>query len=123
MSTPDAIARLQALIAERPILAEPLKGLSDPAIGAENGITIEAADLRAYFQAAIAKARASGDLSDAQLDGVAGGGVTDAILLSVFTLGLGCATVSAIAASSYRNCENSLKNIVLFPGEMPSRGP
>ena len=34
MSTPDAIARLQALIAERPILAEPLKGLSDPAIGA-----------------------------------------------------------------------------------------
>jgi hypothetical protein len=82
MSASEAIARLQALITARPALADPLKGLTDPAIAAErlagiageNGITIEAAALLAYFEAAIANAHASGALSDEQLDGVAGGG-------------------------------------------------
>jgi hypothetical protein len=125
MSTPDAVTRLQALIAERPALADPLRGLTDPAlvaerlaaIGAENGLTVKAADLRAHFETTLAKAQAPGELSDAQLDGVAGGGVADAVLFSIFTLGIGCAVVSAVAGANKRNCGADLERTTLYaPG-------
>ena len=82
MTDADSLDRLQALLARHPALLDKMKGGADPdtaadelvKIARDNGIALDAADLRGHFKQAAAKAHAPGALSDDALDDVAGGG-------------------------------------------------
>ncbi|AWK88779.1 hypothetical protein [Azospirillum thermophilum] len=82
----NPIAQFQALFSTQPELARPLQDVADPShmaemlarIGAANGIPTSAAEIRRNIDAALASARsragmADAELSDADLDAVAGG--------------------------------------------------
>lgn len=90
----EAVARL---ISDRPDLAEALQAASDAdeaiaviaKAGSESGFTVDTAGLKALLAGQAADAK----LSEAELDKVAGGSVGGAVL-SIFTVGIGCAAVS-----------------------------
>lgn len=77
----NPIAQFQALFAAQPDLARPLRDIADPSrmaetlarIGAANGIPTSAAEIRRNIDAALASARNRAELSDTDLDAVAGG--------------------------------------------------
>ena len=95
------LAELQQLLAQNPELLAQVQTVHDPAqaatliaqAAAHKGLTISAAELTAHFAASAPTGQQA--LSDAQLDLVAGGGTAvDAVFMSIFTLGIGCAVVS-----------------------------
>lgn len=95
----DPVTRFQELFAANPELAAPLRSIADPAtaaetlarIGAANGIATNAAEIRRHIDAALANAQRRGELSDDELDGVAGGTTAlMAVLTSLSAVGAGC---------------------------------
>lgn len=115
MTSNTAIESLSRLIAEKPALAEALKsvGDADQAVeilakaGTENGITVDKAALKTLLAERTAAAGAK--LSDVDLDHVAGGSLGGA-LLSIFSIGTGCALLSVNAALGKRNCSDEINN-------------
>lgn len=115
MTSNTTIESLSRLIAEKPALAEALKsvGDADQAVeilakaGTENGIAVDKAGLKALLAERTAAAGAK--LSDADLDQVAGGSLGGA-LLSIFSVGFGCATISISAAMGKQNCGEEINN-------------
>ena len=108
--TPDTIAQLQTLIQADPALVTQLRSCTDAAssaaviakAAAAKGITVSSPDLLAHFEAITAT---QGAMSDAELEQVAGGDKTAAILMSVFTAGVGCAIASiAVALKKEPGC-------------------
>ncbi|BCO25555.1 hypothetical protein MIZ03_0416 [Rhodoferax lithotrophicus] len=105
MSLSDqTLTALQTLMAQDSALLAQVQGAEETAqavsyiaqAAAQKGITVSAAELSAYFETRRQGASTQA-LSDEQLEAVAGG-VSDTdklILLSVFTLGLGCIAFSA----------------------------
>lgn len=82
MTTDDAMTRIQALFAERPELARPLQGITEPdamaealaRVAADHAIPLDAGGARRWIAATLAAAPApAGELSDAELDRVTGG--------------------------------------------------
>ena len=67
----------------------------------DNAIEISEAELAAGL--AEQSVAAGGALSDGQLAQVAGGAVLDSVMLSIFTLGIGCIVASAVAQSRERS--------------------
>lgn len=115
MTSMTPVESLSRLIAEKPDVAEALKsaGSAEDAVeilakaGAENGLAVDKAALKALFAERTAAAGAA--LSDADLDQVAGGSLGGA-LLSIFTAGVGCAAVSVNAAIEKRDCGQQIND-------------
>lgn len=97
MTTNQPFETVARLISDRPDLAEALQAASDAdeaiaviaKAGSESGFTVDTAGLKALLAGQAADAK----LSEAELDKVAGGSVGGAVL-SIFTVGIGCAAVS-----------------------------
>jgi hypothetical protein len=96
------IQELRGLIEQSPALLEQLKQCKSMGESAkvlaeaarQKGLDIDEASLSAYYEQA-AKQVQSSALSDAQLDAVAGGFTQDEwLVISIASLGLGCATLS-----------------------------
>jgi len=68
----------------------------------DNAIEISEAELAAGLEAH--SAAVGGALEDSQLAQVAGGSVGNAVLLSIFSLGIGCAIASSWAAANKYDC-------------------
>ena len=104
--TPETIAQLQTLIQADPALIAQLQSSTDAAssaaviakAGATKGMDVSAPDLVTHFEAATSK---QGAMSDAELEQIAGGGGRS-IAISIFSLGIGCAIISVIDATSSR---------------------
>ena len=97
----DTLQMLCKLIEQDPVLLAQLRQTSDAAQGAtlllqaaqQAGINVTLESLRAYLEGRLQNAAT--DLSDAQLDQVAGGmNKSEFIAMSVFSLAIGCAVVS-----------------------------
>ena len=108
--TPDVITQLATMIQADPALTVQLQSCTDAAssaaviakAAAAKGITVSSPDLLAHFEAMTAT---QGAMSDAELEQVAGGDKTAAILMSVFTAGVGCAIASiAVALKKEPGC-------------------
>lgn len=99
----QTLAELHQLVANNTDLLARVQGTNDATqaaaliaqAAAENGISVSEAELAAHFEAA-SKAATHQALSDSQLEAVAGGINDDGrmVLISVFTLGVGCALIS-----------------------------
>ena len=107
--TPDTIAQLQTLIQADPALVTQLRSCTDAAnsaaviakAAAAKGITVSPPDLLAHFEARTAT---QGAMSDAELEQVAGGAVGSAVLFSIISLGIACATQSIKSAAEKQDC-------------------
>jgi len=96
------IEQVRALLAEKPEAAQAIAAqFGEPEkvkaallrFAADNGISLSDGD----FEAMAAQARADGVLGEAELAQVAGAGnLAGIIALSILTLGIGCAIVSAV---------------------------
>jgi len=78
------------------------------AFAKEAGYDIDLEEMQNFFKDLINQNK--GELSDVELDMVAGGKgalKSNAIELSIITLGLGCAAVSILVASFGNNCNDS----------------
>jgi len=116
MTTTLPIEDLKRLLSEKPEVAAPLRGVSDPdeaagvlaRVAADHGIAVEAAAIAAALRERLASAPPA--LSDAELDRVAGGLTREeGIILSVLTFGLGCAVASFSALDNpYATCNEIL---------------
>ena len=103
--TPDTIIQLQTLIQADPALIAQLQSCTDAAssaaviakAAAAKGIDVSAPSVVSHLEAATPK---QGDMSDAELEQVAGG--SRAIAISICSLGIGCAIVSIMDATSSR---------------------
>ena len=119
---PETITQLQTLIQADPALVAQLQSCTDVAssaaviakAAAAKGMDVSAPDVVAHFEAAVAK---QGAMSDAELEQVAGGmnPATPAIIMSIFSFGLGCGIVSLASATSGRNCGEDLKDMSKIP--------
>ena len=97
--TPETISQLETLIEADPALLAQLQSCTDAAssaaivakAAAAKGIHVTESDLVAHIEAELPK---QADMSDAELDQVAGGSQQSA--LSILTLGVGCAIKSLI---------------------------
>ncbi len=99
----QTLSALQELMAHDAELLTQVQGSNDAAEAAgliaraadAHGIAVDPAELTRHFEAA-SRALAEQTLNDQQLDAVAGGISDDGIMavLSIFSLGLGCAVVS-----------------------------
>ena len=113
--TPDTIIQLQTLIQADPALIAQLQSCTDAAssaavivkAAAAKGIDVSTPVLAAHFEAAAAKQEA---MSDAELEQVAGGGKTGSIIVSIFTVGIVCAILSAQGAIISSDCKSNLDN-------------
>lgn len=103
--SPDILQQLQQHVASDQALAANLRTVNSPhaaarmlaETAARHGIAASGEDILAYFESQLAAHRA--ELSDAQLDAVAGGFSTaDWILYSVCGFGIGCVYLSVGAA-------------------------
>ena len=118
---PETISQLETLIQADPALVAQLQSCTDAAssaaviakAAAANGVDVTEPDLVAHFEAAVAK---QGTMSDTELEQVAGGmnPATPGILMSIFSLGLGCAFVSLGSATKGRNCGEDLGDMQKF---------
>ena len=111
--------QLQALLVRQPDLAKRLEGASDVAeaaarlvaIGAEHGITLDAAQVTSALQQTLRsalQARSTGALSDDQLDAIAGGVSPETTEASMMALGTSNTMVSFMAMWSNKDCSQSL---------------
>ena len=108
---PETITQLQTLIQADPALIAQLQSCTDAAssaaviakAAAAKGMEVSAPDMVAHFEAATAK---QGAMSDAELEQVAGGldATSSAVLVSIFSFGLACASVSLTSAILRRDC-------------------
>nr|WP_319564952.1 hypothetical protein [uncultured Rhodoferax sp.] len=113
----QTLSALQQLMAQNNELVAQVQTTDDPAqvsaliadAAAKSGMDVTASELAAYFEEA-AKTLTTQALSDQQLEVVAGGvpndGLSDdtrMILISIFSLGTGCATVSLIQGVFHDN--------------------
>lgn len=113
----QTLRALQHLMAQDPELVAQVQITDDPAqasvliaeAAAKSGVDVTPSELAAYFEDA-AKKLTTQALSDQQLEGVAGGvpddGLSDdtrMILISIFSLGAGCATVSIVQGLLHQN--------------------
>ena len=113
---PETITQLETMIQADPALLAQLQSCTDAAssavviakAAAAKGVDVSAPDLVAHFEAALAQ---QGAMSDAELEQVAGGGKTGAILISVFTAGLGCLYASIDSAIKKTNCGTNLNDM------------
>ena len=112
---PETIAQLQTLIQADPALIEQLKSCTDAAssaavianAAAAKGVDVSAPDVVAHFEAEVAK---QGAMSDAELETVAGGLMTEDgyRAMSFFTVWIGCAVYSAKNPGKYEaSCVHS----------------
>ena len=112
------LTELHQLVAQNTDLLKRVQATNDAAQAAaliaqaatENGINVSEAELAAHFEQASAAAKDQA-LSDQQLEAVAGGINDDGrmALISVFTLGLGCALVSIGQALGGKHIDGTAK--------------
>ncbi len=105
------LSALQALMTQDKALLAQVQATDDAAqaasiiatAAAKSGIEISEAELATHFEET-SKAAANQALSDSQLEAVAGGGIKrdDMILISIITLGAGCAVISIKQAVTKR---------------------
>lgn len=114
MTTSQPFEALAGLISSRPDLAEALQAAADADVaigilakaGAESGFTVDEAGLKAL----LARQAADAKLSEAELDKVAGGSIGGAVL-SIFTVGVGCAAVS-LATVDRNQCSAMINKFI-----------
>ena len=112
---PETISQLEAMIKADPALVAQLQSCTDSAssaaviakAAAAKGMDVSAPDVVAHFEAEVAK---QGAMSDEELEQVAGGmhPATPGIMISIFSLGIGCAMVSVGSAIFGRTCGGDL---------------
>ena len=116
---PETTAQIQAMLEADPALMAQLQSAADAdnaaallaTAAAAKGITVSPTELTAHTQQAAAK---HAQMSDAELEAVAGGGVGGAVLLSLISLGIACAARSDEAATDGVNCAARLKSWLPF---------
>ncbi len=75
------------------------------ALAKESGYEVTREDLMEYMKAAGKAVNENAELEDAELDAVAGGGYNDWVIVSGFSLGLGCLVSLAIGGKCKLNKE------------------
>ena len=115
---PETITQLETMIQADPALIKQLQCCKDTVssaavvakAAAAKGVAVSESELLAHFEAAVAK---QGTLSDAELEQVAGGGVTGAVIYSIATFGIGCVMGSVISELAAKGgCDKDLKNVI-----------
>lgn len=112
----EQIAAFQAEISqdEQGIPGEQLReALIEKVVALANsiGFTFSIDDLKDAIQAKEAEIAENGELSDDDLESVAGGGVGGAIAFSVASVGIGCGAISIIDAALGGNCTGLLTDL------------
>lgn len=109
---PETITQIQTMLQTDPVLLAQVQSSADVTdavailakAAAVKGIEISPSDLMEHFETAARQ----GAMSDAELEQVSGGGLGIAIALSIVSVGIACAVLSANAASNGEDCATRL---------------
>ena len=117
----ETITQIQAMLQADPALLAQLQAETELAgvaaaiakAATAQGLDVNEADLMSHLAAEQSQASAT-DMSDAELEQVAGGGIGSGILTSIVFLGAGCALASiSVALSKVGNCGKALASFDL----------
>lgn len=109
---PETITQIQTMLQADPALLAQVQSLAEPVeaaailvkAAAANGIDVNVSDVVAFAESARAS---QGAISDSELEQVAGGSI-EFVMMSLKSLGFGCAIHSIVNASKGNDCDKAL---------------